>query len=81
MQLSLLHVCCCGPDRHGDIDRLLHGSAASECGQCHVVSIRRKLNTDSFPTDRTATTGEYSESALRLKSRAFWQQICQIYTA
>jgi len=30
MQLSLLHVCCCGPDRHGDIDRLLHGSAASD---------------------------------------------------
>jgi len=38
--------------RHAlDIDRLLHGrrsaAAGCECGQCHVVSVRRKLNTDS----------------------------------
>ena len=41
--------------RPGDIDRLLHGLRAggqqqrrrsSKCGQCHVVSQRRKLNTD-----------------------------------
>jgi len=34
--------------RVGDIDRLLHSrrsaAAAGECGQCHVVSVRRKLS-------------------------------------
>ena len=31
----------------GDIDRpLQQGCAAGECEQCHVVSVRRKLNTD-----------------------------------
>jgi len=38
--------------RAGDIDRLLHGrcsaAAAGEYGQCHVVSVRRKRNTDSL---------------------------------
>ena len=38
--------------RAGDIDRLLHGrrsaAAVGECGQCHVVSIHSKLNTDLF---------------------------------
>ena len=41
--------------RPGDIDRLLHGcgpavisSRAAGCGQCHIVSWRRKLNTDLF---------------------------------
>ena len=34
----------------GNINRLLHGQlsaeAADECGQCHLVSMSRKLNTD-----------------------------------
>jgi len=32
----------------GDIDRLLRSrrSAAGECGQCHVVDVPEKLNTD-----------------------------------
>jgi len=39
----------------GDIDRLLrHGrrsaAAACECVQCHVFSVRRKLNTDLVNT-------------------------------
>jgi len=39
--------------RPEDVDRLLPGAqqqrlAAGKCGQCHVVSIRRKLNTDLF---------------------------------
>jgi len=38
----------------GDIDRLLPGAqqqrAAGECGQCHVVSVRKKLNTDLLCT-------------------------------
>ena len=46
--------------RPGDIDRLLHGRRAggqqqprrsSKCGQCHVVSWRRKLNTDSYENE------------------------------
>jgi len=44
----------------GDIDRLLHGrrsaAAAGECGQCHVVSVRRKLNTDSFYRSATSAS-------------------------
>ena len=36
--------------RAGDIDREPHGrrsaAAAGECGQCHGVSVRRKLTTD-----------------------------------
>jgi len=34
----------------GDVDRSLHSqhsaAAAGECGQCHVVSVRGRLNTD-----------------------------------
>ena len=51
---SLLRVCCCGPGDQQTSYRLLHGRrsaatapqrrAAAECGQCHVVSSRRKLN-------------------------------------
>jgi len=33
----------------GDSDRLLHQRrVAGECGQCHVASVRRLLNTDTF---------------------------------
>jgi len=47
----LLQVCCCAEARWaGDIDWLLHGrrsaTAAGESGQCHVVSVRKKLNPD-----------------------------------
>ena len=31
--------------RPGDIHRLLQSWLGSECGQCHVVSVRRRLNT------------------------------------
>ena len=38
--------------REGDIGRLLHSqrsaAAVGECGQCHVVSVCRKLNTDLY---------------------------------
>ena len=39
---------CCGPGRQEiSIDCCTaHSSAADECGQCHVVSVRRPLNTD-----------------------------------
>ena len=43
-------VWCCVPGWQ-EIDRLLHGrrsAAAGERGQCHVVSVRRKLNTELF---------------------------------
>jgi len=44
----------------GDISRLLHGwrsaAAAGECGQCHVVSLRMKLNTDLFTDNLTVVT-------------------------
>ena len=47
----------------GDIDRLLNGrcsaAAAGECGQCHAVSVCRKLNTDWFVN----TSGELQKSA------------------
>ena len=48
----LLRVCCCGPGgQEISIDCRTAGArqqrcAAGECGQCHVVSVRRKLNTD-----------------------------------
>jgi len=50
----LLQVCCSGPGRQEiSIDCMqactTHSGAApmsGECGQCHVVSVRRKLNTD-----------------------------------
>ena len=49
--------------RAGDIDRLLNGrcsaAAAGECGQCHAVSVCRKLNTDWFVN----TSGELQKSA------------------
>jgi len=31
---QMLQVCCCGPGRQQQ-------SAASECGQCYIVSVRR----------------------------------------
>ena len=51
--------------RAGDIDRLLHDRrlaaaapqqrrAAAECGQCHVVSWRRKLNTNLLLLHQTS---------------------------
>ena len=42
----LLQVCCCGPGRQEiSIDCCTaHSSAAGECGQWHVVSVRRKLD-------------------------------------
>jgi len=44
----LLLVCCCVPGGQ-EIDRLLQQlRAAGECGQWHVVSVRRKLNTELF---------------------------------
>jgi len=48
----LLQVCCCGPGKQETaIDCCTVGAqqqrrAVGECGQCHVVSVRRKLNTD-----------------------------------
>jgi len=48
---SLLQVCCCGLGEQMSINCCMAGAqqqrrAADECGQCHVVSLRRKLNTD-----------------------------------
>jgi len=48
----LLRVCCCGRgEQEILVDCCTAGAkqqrrAAGECGQCHVVSVRRKLNTD-----------------------------------
>jgi len=39
----LLQVCCCGSGRQ-EI-RSIAAGAAGKCGQCHVVSVRRPLNT------------------------------------
>ena len=49
-------ISCSRAQRAGDIDRLLHGrrsaAAAGKCGQCHVVSVRRTLNTNLFLVDK-----------------------------
>ena len=54
--ISVRRVCCCGPGGcEISIDCCTAGAAAargrstarsSKCGQCHVFSVRRKLNTD-----------------------------------
>ena len=43
---ALLQVCCCesGGEQKISIDRCRQPRAAAECGQCHVVSCRRKLD-------------------------------------
>ena len=50
---SVLRVYCCGPgvqeisiNSGGRRAAQQHGTAAGECGQCHVVSVHRKPNTD-----------------------------------
>ena len=59
----------------GDVDRLLQQRrAAAECGQCHVVSVRRKLDTDLlfhishsntvYVHARSAGPNTYSESRI-----------------
>ena len=59
----------------GDVDRLLQQRrAAAECGQCHVVSVRRKLETDLlfhishsntvYVHARSAGPNTYSESRI-----------------
>ena len=40
---QLLQVCCCGP---GGREISTDAAAAGECGQCHVVSVRRQLDAD-----------------------------------
>jgi len=44
----LLRICCCGPGgQELSIDCCRRSAAsAGECGHCHDVSIRRKLNTE-----------------------------------
>jgi len=54
LRTPLPRVCCCGPgEQEISIDCCTAGaqqqSRRSKCGQCHVVSCRRKLNTDLLP--------------------------------
>jgi len=53
----LLHVCYCGPSwQEILIDCCMaHDSMVGECGQCHVVSICKKLNKDLLKTASIAS--------------------------
>ena len=45
----LLQVCCCRPEATDCCTAgALQQRAAGECGQCDVVGVRKKLNTDLF---------------------------------
>jgi len=57
-------VCCCGPSRQEmSIECCTAGAqqqwrAARECGQCHIVSIHTKLNTDLLLKKTKVTKAE-----------------------
>jgi len=47
-QTYKLLVCCCGQEISIAVGAQQQRRAAGECGQCHVVSVRSKLDTDFY---------------------------------